>query len=343
MKQKDDFSSLFYDKLQKAELDVPADAWSGLLNELHTAASVKPERPTFYIGRSWWAVAASAAVLLGMAAWLWLSTESVHENASLAQVPTSVVPSVAAIPDEQPMKAAENEWLGRGIRPLSAARAADTYDASYTADTEEEMVEVTVTIQTQVYGTRQPAAGGYTVASHKTETAAYEEQVPATEPVSASRSKGSWSLAFNAGSAWPARQHQAPMAVGVMLKKELSGALALETGLRFTHYPEKDRDDVQTLSLPVQLDVSLAKAGRTRIYAAIGGVVEKTLGHGFKEDPLQLSARGGVGIEYQLSGRLVLYAEPAVDYRLTDGGRSDYLHTARQAGLEITGGLRMSF
>ena len=133
------------------------------------------------------------------------------------------------------------------------------------------------------------------------------------------------------------------MSAGLMLKKELSPVLALEAGLRFTHYPVKGATDMQTLSLPVQLDVTLAESKNAKVYAAVGGAIEKTLGHDFKEDPLQLSARGGVGVEYRISDRLALYAEPAVSYRLNDRGQSSYLHTAHRAALELTGGLRMSF
>ena len=338
MKRMDDFLSLFHDKLQKAEMNVPADAWSGLLSDLHVAEAA--ERPAFYIGRAWWAAAASVAVLLGVAVWMWQGVEPSQEVAPLAQIPTSVAPAPVALPDVQPVQA---EASRSSARSLPVIWIPDAHNATYDEADDEEMVEVTVTIQTQVFGTRQPGIGeGFAAASHET-TPTNDSSAPASDPTSATPHLRSWKLALAAGSAWPSGNHQAPLTVGLMLQKELSPSLAVETGLRFTHYPEKGGADVQTLSLPVQLDVTLAKAEKTKVYAVVGGAVEKTLGHDFKEDPLQLSARGGVGVEYKLSDRLALYAEPAVTYRLTDGCQSAYLHTAQRAGVELTGGLRMSF
>ena len=338
MKRMDDFSSLFHDKLQKAEMNVPADAWSGLLSDLHAAETI--ERPAFYIGRAWWATAASVVVLLGLAVWMWHGAEPSPEEASLAQIPTPVAPVPASTPDEQPVLAMKTKAQRSNTRSLPVVCVPDTYNTSFGEVGDEEMVEVTVTIQTQVFGTRQPVAdGGYTATNQNSEMAVNEEHTPA----SSSTLARSWNLALTAGSAWPSGSHQALLSVGFMLQKEISPSLALETGLRFTHYPEKGGDDVQTLSLPVQLDVTLAKSEKTKLYAVVGGAMEKTLAHNFKEDPLLLSARGGVGVEYQLSDRLAFYAEPAVTYRINDGGQSSYLHTAQRAGVELTGGLRMSF
>ena len=95
MKQKDEFSSLFHDKLQKAEMNVPADAWSGLLNDLHMAESAQ-QRPAFFVGRAWWAAAASVAVLLGLAVWLWQGAQPAPEAESLAQnaMPAASAPAL---------------------------------------------------------------------------------------------------------------------------------------------------------------------------------------------------------------------------------------------------------
>ena len=305
MKRMDDFSSLFHDKLQKAEMNVPADAWSELLSDLHAAESA--ERPAFFMGRTWWAAPVSS-------------------------------------PDEQPILAEQVETLQNSSHSLPLVGMPDTHNASFEEPDKEEMVEMTITIQTQVFGTRQPGvSGGYTTASQEVESSVYEEQTQASESVLTDKKTRSWNLALTAGSTWPGKDHKAPLAVGFMLHKELSPSLALEAGLRYAHYPEKGGDDVQTLSLPVQLDITLAETKKTKVYAAVGGAVEKVLGHDFKEDPLQLSARGGIGVEYRLSDRLALFAEPAVTYRPNDGGQSNYLHTAHRVGVEMTGGLRMSF
>ena len=344
MKQKDEFSSLFHDKLQKAEMNVPADAWSGLLNDLHMAESAQ-QRPAFFVGRAWWAAAASVAVLLGLVVWLWQGAQPAPEAKSLAQNAMPAASASTSLPDDPPPIAAEQgEKLQVNIRQLPVALTSDAYFLGSEEPDPDELVEVTVTIRTQVYGTNRPVNnGGYTSASQEVVASTSETQQPTEPQSSPTVHPGKWSIALTAGSAWPSGDHQAPVSAGLMLKKELSPALALEAGLRFTHYPVKGAADVQTLSLPVQLDVTLAESKNTKIYAAVGGAIEKTLGHDFKEDPLLLSARGGVGVEYRISDRLALYAEPAVSYRLNDRGQSSYLHTAHRAALELTGGLRMSF
>ena len=343
MKQKDEFSSLFHDKLQKAEMNVPADAWSGLLNDLHMAESAQ-QRPAFFVGRAWWAAAASVAVLLGLAVWLWQGAEPAPEAESLVQNAMPAASAPTSLPDDPPIAAEQGEKLQVNIRQLPVALTSDAYFLGSEEPDPDELVEVTVTIRTQVYGTNRPVNnGGYTSASQEVVASTSETQQPTEPQPSPTAHQGQWSIALTAGSAWPSGDHQAPVSAGLMLKKELSPALALEAGLRFTHYPVNGATDVQTLSLPVQLDVTLAESKNAKVYAAVGGAIEKSLGHDFKEDPLLLSARGGVGVEYRISDRLALYAEPAVSYRLNDRGQSSYLHTAHRAALELTGGLRMSF
>ena len=208
MKQKDEFSSLFHDKLQKAEMNVPADAWSGLLNDLHMAESAE-ERPAFFVGRAWWAAAASVAVLLGLAVWLWQGAQPAPEAKSLAQNAMPAASASTSLPDDPPIAAEQGEKLQVNIRQLPVALSSDAYFLGSDVADPDELVEVTVTIRTQVYGTNRPVNnGGYTSASQEVVASTSETQQPTEPQPSPTAHPGQWSIALTAGSAWPSGDHQ---------------------------------------------------------------------------------------------------------------------------------------
>jgi len=333
MKNKDEIARLFHDKLSGAEMEVPADFWNHLQNDLLDVGAENAVRIPFF-AHFRWVAAAAISVLLGIGAlsyYLHPVEEIVPTMPLLTnnRLEVDVEPSISlpVINIEEPK-----------ISPTKIA----AINPPFSETEEDEMVEVTVTIHTETYGTTQrPTSGGYAQVSNGDTDFIIETNN--ADDVSLKLYEKHWKMAAVVGTSLPKEGYSAPMSLGVKAIKDISQKAALEAGLIFTHYPVDGASDVNTLSIPVNVDYKLAQNDKLALYVTAGAVIEKVLGSSFSEDPVLLSANAGVGVEYQLTDRLSLYAEPEVSYRFNQNGQTRYLRNEQQLGVELMGGLRMSF
>lgn len=132
-----------------------------------------------------------------------------------------------------------------------------------------------------------------------------------------------------------------PLSFGITVRKELSGKIAVETGLVYTYLStnlRKERPNtvkgklaLHYLGIPVNLIVDLWDSPKWNVYASAGVMVEKGLRSVYTQHiyrasaeekatlktsihGLQWSLNGAVGISYRLQKDWSLYAEPRVSY-----------------------------
>lgn len=132
-------------------------------------------------------------------------------------------------------------------------------------------------------------------------------------------------------------EHDFPVKVGVTLRMPLSRRLALDAGLSYArmrselafyapvgHYETHGAQQVNYLGVPVALTADLWRNRWWSVYASAGGEVAKSVKttwrtaegrtFGVAERPWQWSVSAAVGVQFNITQHVGLYAQPSADY-----------------------------
>ena len=149
-------------------------------------------------------------------------------------------------------------------------------------------------------------------------------------------------------------KYKQPFSLGLTVRKELSDRWGIESGLVYSQLNSEltineggsSTTQDQTLhyvGIPVKADLNLYKNKRVNLYAAAGGMVEKCVSGDVKPNELQLSLTAAVGVQYKLSDRLSLYAEPGLSYHFDDGGPVTTIRKEKPLNMNLLCGVRMTY
>jgi hypothetical protein len=161
-------------------------------------------------------------------------------------------------------------------------------------------------------------------------------------------------------------KHDLPVSVGLTIRKHLSDAFSLETGLVYTYLasegkivstvPVTNKISLNYLGIPMKAVYSFYNNNRVSVYASAGGMVEKSVSGKFKTitnnktesknlnvKELQLSLVGSVGVNLRLVGRLGLFVEPGVAYYFDDGSNITTIRKDQPFNFNLQGGLRLTY
>lgn len=167
-------------------------------------------------------------------------------------------------------------------------------------------------------------------------------------------------------------QHDLPISIGISLEKEISGQLAIQTGICGTYLRSTQKlntslyftDEIQELyylGLPLSIAYKFAETERFSFYMKAGGMVEKNIGGRWRdrvrkdgevvytkvqhdlENKLQWSTHFGGGANYNLSDRMKLYIEPALTYYFDNNSNVDNIHKQQRMDITLQAGLRAVF
>lgn len=147
-------------------------------------------------------------------------------------------------------------------------------------------------------------------------------------------------------------KHKQPLSLGATVRKELSDRWGIESGLVYTQLNSETNatdgsySQDQTLhyvGIPMKADLSLYKNKRVNLYASAGGMIEKCVSGDVKPNELQLSLTAAVGLQYKLSDRLSLYAEPGLGYHFDDGGPVSTIRKEKPLNMNLLCGVRMTY
>ena len=147
-------------------------------------------------------------------------------------------------------------------------------------------------------------------------------------------------------------KHKQPLSIGATVRKELSDRWGIESGLVYTRLnSETNATDGsyskdQTLhyvGIPVKADLNLYKNKRVNLYASAGGMVEKCMSGDVKPNELQLSLTAAVGLQYKLTERLSLYAEPGLSYHFDDSSPVTTIRKEKPLNMNLLCGVRMTY
>lgn len=167
-------------------------------------------------------------------------------------------------------------------------------------------------------------------------------------------------------------KHFQPITFGASLKYNFNEKWSITSGLNYTllssqlrsgdysHY-YNSRQTLHYLGIPVNLNYTVWRGDKVSTYISGGGVVEKNIKGTLLTDyvidnkiaersreqisvkPLQWSVNSAVGVQYQLSKTIGLYAEPGVAYHFKNGSEVETIYKEKPLNFSIRLGLRFSF
>ena len=381
MKENEEITGLFRNRLSNAEMTVREGFWAELqeglsraeaagavgLTGLAEAAGGEAEgRKTALLSPRFYRVAAAASVvmLLGAASaafWYFSPKEEIKE--AFTQVATLtpdgslngdvVQESFPSIHQSEPV--AQKPGMKQPAAGVPAGMTAQTEEEDETVS-----LRVSITIRQRVYGNQPQVGNGFfnnnasagngyqaTGTDIHQENASVEEAVEEQNPVSSKSSSKlhKWALKAAIGTSLPKGDYHAPLTAGVTVERSLNNRLALETGIQYSRL-HADRT-LHTLGIPVKLNVLLASTPKVDFYATVGGAAEKCIAgaadNSFSAEPIRLSVAAGVGVRYKLGDRFALFAEPSVSHHFDTDSGTRTLRTERPTNLNLLCGVRMTY
>ena len=142
-------------------------------------------------------------------------------------------------------------------------------------------------------------------------------------------------------------RHHQPIKIGFSLRYQLSDRLSMTSGLLYTllasdittnvngitnHYEQK----LHYLGIPLNIGYELWTDCKLGLYVSAGGTAEKQL----NGPDWQFSLNGSVGVDYKLSNRFSLYAEPGVGYYIPNNSNLSTIYKDNPWNFNLTIGLR---
>ncbi len=159
-----------------------------------------------------------------------------------------------------------------------------------------------------------------------------------------------------------------PVSVGFSVRKQISNAFAIESGLVYTRLSSKETPqaptsyiakdiDLNYLGIPLRAVYSFYENNRLTIYVSGGGMAEKsiygketTVNNNHQEktnriniSELQWSLSGSVGVNYRLIDHLGLFIEPGVGYYFDDESEVMTIRKDSPFNLTLQVGIRLTY
>ncbi|WP_455668321.1 sigma-70 family RNA polymerase sigma factor [Phocaeicola sp.] len=166
------------------------------------------------------------------------------------------------------------------------------------------------------------------------------------------------------------QRHYAPITLGLSMNKKINDRWSLETGLQYTYlkstfttgnqFAIEEMQKLHYIGIPLKVSYRLADYKNFSFYSTVGAQVDIPLkgtlntyhvtdsismpmGHRSLGVPWQFSVNGGVGLQYNFSSSVGIYAEPSVHYYIPDGSNIKTIRKEHPVTFSIPVGLRISW
>ncbi|KAA6351821.1 hypothetical protein EZS27_000770 [termite gut metagenome] len=167
-------------------------------------------------------------------------------------------------------------------------------------------------------------------------------------------------------------KHKLPISIGLTVEKRLSSRFSLETGLVYTNlvselqagnntdYYKQDQT-LHYLGIPIKANVSFYEKRLVSLYTSVGGMIERCVSGAIKtsyydhgentytsQNPLhvpslQFSLSLSAGVQYKLTDRFSVYAEPKMTYYFADASPLATVRKDKPLNLNLLCGVRMIY
>lgn len=297
---------------------------------------------------------AAASVLLVLAAtsaafWYFSPKEEIEE--AFTQIAVANTGSLDGDVVKQAFKPIQAEpILQKSVsRPsaLFAQRVDDDDDSTSVSVSMSFSFSMSSTVRQGDEGAHRCGDGLWQVGAGTEQTTTTVEQEPSATVLTKVAKPRRWALKAAVGTALPADDDcKMPLTVGMTIERKLNKRLALEAGLQYTHLRAEGRR-LHYLGIPVKMNITCVDAKKFDLYATVGGILDKciagALDNSFKNEPMQLAATAGIGLNYQVNNKIALFVEPGVTHHFgTDSGLKT-IRTERPTNFNLICGLRMTY
>lgn len=166
-------------------------------------------------------------------------------------------------------------------------------------------------------------------------------------------------------------KHRQPIIIGVSANYNLDDKWSITSGLIYTilsselrsgsdNYYYTSDQTLHNIGIPLNINYNLWKNKKLSVYLSAGGLVEKNVSAKLTTDyivdnqlkskqdkkisldQLQWSLNSSVGIQYNISSKIGLYAEPGVSYYFKNGSEIETIYKEKPLNLNIRLGFRFS-
>lgn len=350
-KENDALTDLFRTHLEEMKMPVREDFWEKLQQDIPQALSRRRQ-----IAYRFSAAASVLLILAGASAALWYFAPEEEAERSFTQVAISTgtggkAGKDAVVHEElSAIHASSASPVPAALKPAAAMEEypdEDAFSVSFS-------MSFSFSSSTSITDTSNGTANGYEGnASYaggfdRGHTAQAAEEAAPAGSVKEKKHR-TWSVGvFASGGLLDDRtrspravKHKRPLSAGLSVRKELSDRWGVESGFVYTHL--QSDQSLHYVGIPVKADLNLYKNKRVNLYASAGGMVEKCVAGDVKPTPLQLSVNTALGVQYKLTDRLSLYAEPGLSYHFDDGSPVVTVRKKKPLNMNLLCGVRMSY
>jgi hypothetical protein len=156
-------------------------------------------------------------------------------------------------------------------------------------------------------------------------------------------------------------KYDIPIAISFAVRKHLTDAWAIESGLTYTYLSSTEtyitsessqKIKLHYVGIPIKLVYSFVNTKNLSIYAGAGGMGEVCVGgklidskssHELDISALQWSVFGSVGLNYRFLGHLGLFIEPGVVYYFDDGSDVNTIRKEQPLNINFQIGFRLNY
>ena len=167
-------------------------------------------------------------------------------------------------------------------------------------------------------------------------------------------------------------EHKQPIKAGLSIRYQLNDKFGIESGLTYTYLSSnltsgtdkslyKTEQSLQYIGLPLNVSYSLWENRQLSFYVTAGGLAEKCIAvkshtdyiidnqiipndddETIKDKPFQFSLNSSVGVQYNISHKLGLFAEPGLGYYFDNGSDIETIYKERPLNFNLKIGLRVN-
>lgn len=166
-------------------------------------------------------------------------------------------------------------------------------------------------------------------------------------------------------------KHKFPLSAGLSVKKKINDKFSVESGLVYTFLSSElsagevdffsQEQRLHYLGIPLKVNYTLWKKDRLSVYASAGGMAEMCVDGSLNTNyylnnvrerksktdldinKIQLSALASLGVQYDISKPVSIYAEPGIAYYFDDKSVVETIRKEQPLCASVQFGVRLSF
>ncbi len=356
-KNEDELTELFRSRLNRYEIPLQKDMWEDLEKEISKPSPRKLYSACFI------AVAAIFLILLACSATVWMFAPQKSISSSISKASSNLL---------------EKQTLHIASTPVTSSLIQETPDEEKNPVVIKEE-KVVAEIQNQVSKqdsvinkSEDNLSSQNIVLARNTDDKSLSEEVQNIKEVEI---PNEWTVGLNfsiekgktissiGNNLEPVTvNHKSPISVRVSISKRISDRLALESGLNYTLLRSESKnlngaivDEQKThfLGIPIRLNWTFFKQNKVNLYASVGGMLEeciapKTGSASGEEDKncvngLQCSLASSLGVQYNATTHVALFAEPGLAYYFDDHTLASTIRRERPLNFNLRCGVKLMY